>query len=770
MVKEELINTNNQNRVAEEVKDWTDIHKDFNKEWRDGKTHQQLWEENGFTHEETKELERIFLEGYKAWTVSVDVDWDFYVWLRNEKHLTYQGVQQFGNLKGLWEEYEKSWKEMDGNFEREYQSQWIKNGFAYQTTKEWKEILGENFKPEYDWAFCTWLKDENHLTAQQIQQQGDLEDLRKAYYKLWTDIHERFGEKHSLFNKTHQQLWEEKGLTYQDAQQWIPAEFKPEDYYEVKRWKENFTPQETKAWREVGLTGWNDAKLASYLIDNYTPVTVFQEKSYAQHWLDWQYPSKERNNIKGLNLRNENLTGSLDLSDFPNLEELDFCNNHLTSLKLDKCLKLKKINCQANHLTQINLPKGENLELLWLQGNNFHQDLSFLSGAVNLEILALGSWLFTKKSNKFYGSLEPLKEMKKLKSLDIVDTDIDSGLEYLPENISFHCSTSYRKDAKVKAIAELLAPYNGSVQAWKVAQNKQEELRKAEERRIITLLIPVEKLTAVHSDIKKFLEKWDKEKVDELRNLQELKKYKLIIGSTQWSGRIASTIGGSLLLVGTQNSDSNYTTTGGIIAIVAPFVEVITSQLEKSLYEKKKGDWENFVRETEKAWYSYRDLVDVLESIRDELITGEIKEILIDLKKKVDNFSKGYDLDGDEKISDSEWKKASKQFPQDLKINWDKKEKELIEIQKATENLQKSLSDYRDSDKVVAQSKVEGKKLKKHQVIDFNDYEANRSFNSSQANLSNKSQQKEEIAMQNLKNETVAQIEQLPYGTSGSSK
>jgi len=42
------------------------------------------------------------------------------------------------------------------------------------------------------------------------------------------------------------------------------------------------------------------------------------------------------------------------------------------------------------------------------------------------------------------------------------------------------------------------------------------------------------------------------------------------------------------LLVGTQNGDDSYTTTGGVIAIVAPFIEVVTSQLEKSLYENNK--------------------------------------------------------------------------------------------------------------------------------------------------------------------------------------
>jgi hypothetical protein len=44
-------------------------------------------------------------------------------------------------------------------------------------------------------------------------------------------------------------------------------------------------------------------------------------------------------------------------------------------------------------------------------------------------------------NNKFYGSLEYLKDLRVLKCLDITDTDIDSGLEYLPESVEyFGCS------------------------------------------------------------------------------------------------------------------------------------------------------------------------------------------------------------------------------------------------------------------------------------------------------------------------------------------
>ena len=68
---------------------------------------------------------------------------------------------------------------------------------------------------------------------------------RKCYLegkKKWIDIHKNFA-KEWYNGKTYQQEWEEKGLTYQDAKEWIPAGFKPGDCREVKRWKNyNFTP------------------------------------------------------------------------------------------------------------------------------------------------------------------------------------------------------------------------------------------------------------------------------------------------------------------------------------------------------------------------------------------------------------------------------------------------------------------------------------------------------------------------------------------------
>jgi hypothetical protein len=68
-------------------------------------------------------------------------------------------------------------------------------------------------------------------------------------------------------------------------------------------------------------------------------------------------------------------------------------------------------------------------------------------------------------NNKFKGSLESLQNMSKLETLNINNTDIDSGLEYLPDSIKyFDCSVNERKEAKVKAIYDLFADEKGEVE------------------------------------------------------------------------------------------------------------------------------------------------------------------------------------------------------------------------------------------------------------------------------------------------------------------
>ena len=457
----------------------------------------------------------------------------------------------------------ENWTNIHKDFEYEWcQNLWKEHGFGYQITKQWKEVLGENFTTN-DFAFCTWLQNEKHLTPQEVRKQNNAKSLKQEYKKLWTDIHEDFGKSWP----NYQQSWEQQNCTYQEAQEWIKSGFTSDDYWKVKSWKDQgFSPQQTKPWIQVGLK-LNEYKFASYLKQsnywpnslNETQLTELKNHYYqAQNWLNFHYPNKQttteiinseqlhgsliitdypqlatihisgQNNLTNLqinncpqlvrlvhddlwnnktnltnltltncpqlkeltacngkltnldltnflqlekfDLRNNSLTSlnllnnqklkelnvshnqltNLEINHLKDLEELNVYNNKLTNLNLNNCVNLKGLHCSDNKLTNLDLRNNLLLETLYIGNNNFpKQDLFFLSHLVNLKKLGLGS-------NQFTGSLEFLKRMSKLELLYIDDTDIDSGLEYLPDSLkSFSCS-AYREDAKVKIIDQEL--------------------------------------------------------------------------------------------------------------------------------------------------------------------------------------------------------------------------------------------------------------------------------------------------------------------------
>jgi len=208
----------------------------------------------------------------------------------------------------------------------------------------------------------------------------------------------------------------------------------------------------------------------------------------AQQWLDKNYPLMVRRNVKEIkvNLLFRKLEGQFKLEEFANLEKLYCSGNELTRIEIINCQKLKKIDCGNNQITSFvitncpNLVKlylnnnyltnlnfltnlnAEKLESLNLSSNNFRgQELASFDCFVNLKRLLIGNSqskeIVQGVYNRFKDSLEPLKNLNKLEWLDISDTDLDSGLEYLPDSVnSLHCSTLVRSGSKVKVVAEEL--------------------------------------------------------------------------------------------------------------------------------------------------------------------------------------------------------------------------------------------------------------------------------------------------------------------------
>ncbi|CAG8715956.1 25485_t:CDS:2, partial [Racocetra persica] len=208
----------------------------------------------------------------------------------------------------------------------------------------------------------------------------------------------------------------------------------------------------------------------------------------AQEYFDKYYPKEQKQSIAELDIRNENLEGSLKIENFtnlrclecsenkitqlviincPNLELVDCSYNRLVNLNFSNCPNLRQLSCYDNFLTELDLSQFPKLENLSISDNNFpQQDLSFLSSSnlVNLKVLALGKCINVIKDNshriengiynRFAGSLKPLQNMHNLEKLDISNTDIDSGLEYLPD-------TNFRKDAKVQDIYNIFSNEEG---------------------------------------------------------------------------------------------------------------------------------------------------------------------------------------------------------------------------------------------------------------------------------------------------------------------
>ncbi|RIA83210.1 hypothetical protein C1645_474133 [Glomus cerebriforme] len=167
-------------------------------------------------------------------------------------------------------------------------------------------------------------------------------------------------------------------------------------------------------------------------------------------------------NLENLNCYGNKLT-NLKINNLTKLESLRCNYNKLTNLDLSNCPSLSEVNCCNNKLKGIKLPlENEKLEKLDLNNNNFsNQDLSIFGRFINLKELDIGNDECNgRKYNRFYGSLEPLKTLTKLRTLEINNTDIENGLEYLSDSVEeVGCSTSIRKQCGVKKIQEKLSTF-----------------------------------------------------------------------------------------------------------------------------------------------------------------------------------------------------------------------------------------------------------------------------------------------------------------------
>ncbi|CAI2199048.1 12354_t:CDS:2, partial [Funneliformis geosporum] len=162
-----------------------------------------------------------------------------------------------------------------------------------------------------------------------------------------------------------------------------------------------------------------------------------------------------------------NHLSNLDLTNCPVLEKLDCSNNQLTELDISQLKKLTTLDCGSNQLRELDALKCPNLKVFKCS-NNFLNNLD-LNKNGKLEILDISDNDFTEQDlkriqeevyNRFAGSLEPLKNMAKLKNIRFSNTDLSEGLEYLTNNLErLECSANERENAKTKILAQKLTKF-----------------------------------------------------------------------------------------------------------------------------------------------------------------------------------------------------------------------------------------------------------------------------------------------------------------------
>lgn len=417
--------------------------------------------------------------------------------------------------------------------------------------------------------------------------------------------------------------------------------------------------------------------------------------------------------------------GSLDLSDFVNLESLSCQSNHLTKLNIINCRNLIELNCSWNELTNLDINSvclqvldcsynfltelewekfnPETLKSLSIEGNNFFpSDLSVFSRFINLKGLWIGDYYDEKKIqqdiyNKFYGSLEPLRNLNNLEHLNINNTDVDSGLEYLPISCKKLVCNSNPPNKIMEELNKSECSEEDSYNKKYYNLDKWRETNK--QNNLTASAIPLERLFVIRSNIKKYIDKWGKEEnyswyelsswkqtkkeiaLSRLQNPNDYSKSWWTITGIQWTNRATLVVGGGLVLIGqSDTSDPNsqlYTQIGGVIAIVGPFVETVTSYVNDQIYDAKQKKWDEFISDTENLLDNYHELLGILEQVKVSEL-GKVNEALNDLRTKTQLFLKRYDKDENRAIDISELIEGRRELATDL--NKEKKESNTSQL------------------------------------------------------------------------------------------
>lgn len=504
---------NNKNMV-----NWQEIDPNFTEKL------QQEWTEKKFNYNQAKKWIDIGLK---------PTDADFCAWLRDIKN---QDIENFAESQWVKANLELLREENKRNLEKKTKLNNDLNKVIHidlskireltpQLTKKWQDKkFGEKESREWinsglrvqDFEYAAWLRDIFKITAAEYQDLDECYDglLREQHQEyLQTNLENNKNENladdkdwkniHPKFTLELQKEWEDKDFNYEETEQWINIAGLQPSEAKFSRWLKDrkITPEwvlncsenpeifeDLKKEHNIEILRNNysespsDEGFFNYLNElgkmgegsgtkrDSNPMNVRK----AQEWLDQTYPDEVRSNIMDLNISQKKIWGKLDLKGFVNLQRLVCDINGLTDLDLSDCTDLRYLWCSNNYLTNTNflstLKSPEKLVNFLAISNYFNEDLSCFSKFTNLTVLYIGRG----QNSCFYGSLRHLKPLTKLYSLIITDTDIDSGLEYLPNSLeNFWCGSVSRSNPKCLKLDEQLKRYKTgedkyNIQSWKM--------------------------------------------------------------------------------------------------------------------------------------------------------------------------------------------------------------------------------------------------------------------------------------------------------------
>ena len=615
------------------------------------------------------------------------------------------------------------------------------------------------------------------------------EDFAKQTYPGSNETYQHLWEK-TGFTYQEAQEWVQlcfKPDNYYEVVQWKNLNFVPQ---EAKSWREIGLDKWNDAEFAAYLRGKNKEPNQDLNLEQLREeFDAWLEKNKStQEYLDIIYPKSQRKNIKKLVIWGKNLTNVLDLKDFEKLEELDCSNNYLTSLD-NIGTNLKKLVCHNNNLTDLNLTLHELEELdcsfnQCLKKLNFSNskltilDLTYCPNLIELEanhstltdlnflkplnlkkleklsvqnnpilpgqnLSILSSMKELKKidiSNcNFGGSLKPLESLDMLREINISHTNISEGLEYLPKSCQrLYCELDY--DYKTMEIIKELGKSTKMENNW----YDLDKWRINQANNKTASIIPLERLFVIRGNIKQFLNKWGKEhendwyewiknkikrsgeKGNELAELQSPQEAKwdrgVIVGYRVLNNALATT---GIVLSFQGSSDIG----AGLLGVY-PINEFFITYLEKSL-NNRETKWKEFLNDADNFSDNFNELLAITKSIRvGEL--GEVNKSFKNLKKKVDEFLKIYDADGNEEIDLEELIIKKKDLAGDLAKDSKKKENKLWRVVDVMKELENKVTGYRQG------LNIEEEIINNHHAVDMD--------------------------------EQTPQILHQPYGTPGSSK